>query len=298
MLIAGADRPAVPRAARDRRRSGRGSGGSRSSPAVACAGPLSPVIYGLGQGIVDGQFVSPPVFWRSSPRGVDLLAYRRTPIPITRSRAGCWVTARPRRRSCSSSTPPRSVCVAIGIVIAGSRWARFRPKPGWWWLTCGFMALSLGPFVIVGGVNTHVPGPVGPAPLRAGHQRRPNADAVCHRRRARPRHADGGRPGGARRTLAQRRRMLGCAACSCCCCASWCLAPRTLYSAEYSPLVADHRRRTRGRSRVLNLPFGVRDGRSSAGRLQRSVPVRADPSSASHSSAGTCRAVSSGGWPG
>ena len=30
---------------------------------------------------------------------------------------------------------------------------------GWWWLTFGFALLALGPFVIVAGVNTHVPGP-------------------------------------------------------------------------------------------------------------------------------------------
>ena len=42
---------------------------------VACVGPLSPVIYGLGERLVDGQFVSPPTLWRSSPRGVDLLAF-------------------------------------------------------------------------------------------------------------------------------------------------------------------------------------------------------------------------------
>ena len=43
--------------------------------ALACAGPLSPVLYGLGERIADGRFVSPPIFWRSSPRGVDLLAF-------------------------------------------------------------------------------------------------------------------------------------------------------------------------------------------------------------------------------
>lgn len=43
--------------------------------AIACAGPLSPVLYGLGTRVMDGRFVSPSIFWRSSPPGVDLLAF-------------------------------------------------------------------------------------------------------------------------------------------------------------------------------------------------------------------------------
>ncbi len=42
---------------------------------LACAGPLSPVIFGLGQRMADGRLKSPPIFWRSSPRGVDLLGF-------------------------------------------------------------------------------------------------------------------------------------------------------------------------------------------------------------------------------
>ena len=80
---------------------------------IACAGPLSPVLYGLGQQIGDGHFVNPPIFWRSSPRGVDLLAFvhPNPNHPLVRWLAG----GRParRRRSPSSSTPPRS---------ASSRW--------------------------------------------------------------------------------------------------------------------------------------------------------------------------------
>jgi len=43
--------------------------------ALACIGPMSPVLYGLGERLVDGNFVSPRIFWRSSPRGVDLLSF-------------------------------------------------------------------------------------------------------------------------------------------------------------------------------------------------------------------------------
>ena len=43
-------------------------------------------------------------------------------------------------------------------------------------------------------------------------------------------------------------------------------APRTLYSAEYSPLSQNQRGRL-AVGEVLNLPFGVRDGTSSAGEI-------------------------------
>ncbi len=49
--------------------------------ALACAGPLAPVLYGLGGRIAEGRFVTPPIFWRSSPRGVDLLSFM-TPNPL------------------------------------------------------------------------------------------------------------------------------------------------------------------------------------------------------------------------
>ena len=47
---------------------------------IACVGPLAPVLYGMVEGMIGGQFVSPKIFWRSSPRGVDLLSFV-TPNP-------------------------------------------------------------------------------------------------------------------------------------------------------------------------------------------------------------------------
>ena len=43
--------------------------------AATCGVALAPVILGLARRVLDGRFVSPPILWRSSPRGVDLLAY-------------------------------------------------------------------------------------------------------------------------------------------------------------------------------------------------------------------------------
>ena len=124
----------------------------------ACAGPLSPVIYGLGHGIVAGQFVSPPILWRSSPRGVDLLAYvhPNPNNPLSKWLFGDQQAAAPV--IFVEYTAALSL-VAVVVLACGVWLARFRPKQGWWWLLFGFLALSLGPFIHIAGANTHVPGP-------------------------------------------------------------------------------------------------------------------------------------------
>ena len=74
--------------------------------ALACVGTAVAGAYGLGERIVDGRFVSPPIFWRSSPRGVDLLSFfaPNPQHPIVR-----WLTddQQALRRRCSWSTPRR-----------------------------------------------------------------------------------------------------------------------------------------------------------------------------------------------
>ena len=54
--------------------------GAAARRALACAGRCRPCSTALGERFADGRFVSPPIFWRSSPRGVDLLAFV-TPNP-------------------------------------------------------------------------------------------------------------------------------------------------------------------------------------------------------------------------
>lgn len=232
--------------------------------ALACAGPLSPVLYGLGQGIVAGQFVNPPILWRSSPRGVDLLAYL-DPNPnhlLWRWLLGDGQAAAPV--VFVEYTAAFSL-VAVAIVALAFAMAAYRPARGWWWMTLGFVALSLGPFVIVNGVNTAVPGPW--ALLRYV----PVVNAV----RTPTRFAIVAALGlamllaGALVALGQRwprqRLSIGAIALGLLV-VELCPAPRTLYPAEYSTLsdiiAADPRP-----VKVLNLPFGVRDGTSSAGNF-------------------------------
>lgn len=228
---------------------------------MACAGPLAPVLYGLGQRIVDGRFVNPPTLWRSSPRGVDLLAlFEFNPNhPLAR-----WFTDRQAVRPdiFVEHTAALSLVALASVAIAVWR-AGYRPQAGWVWLTLGFAALSLGPFVYIAGSNTYVPGPW--ALLRyvpiVGAARAPTRFAVVAALGLAVLFA------GALAALGRRypaRRRLMAATVGLFLVLELLPAPRVLYSAAipsiYQVIAADSRP-----VRVLQLPFGVRDGVSSAG---------------------------------
>ena len=225
--------------------------------ALACAGPMAPVLYGLGDRIAEGRFVTPDIFWRSSPRGVDLLAFiTPNPLhPIVRS-----FTENPQltRPTWFVEYTASLSLVAIAIIAFAVMRAGYRPRKGWWVVTIGFALLALGPFIYIAGVNTYIPGPW--ALLRYapgfGLARMPSrftivavlGTAVLFT--------------GALAAIGQRwphrRRLIGAVAAALLIFELW-PAPRTLYSAEISPvydrIAADPRP-----VRVLVLPFGVRDG--------------------------------------
>lgn len=232
---------------------------------IACAGPLSPVIFGLGQRAVDGRLVSPPVFWRSSPPGVDLLAFV-TPNPnhpLVRLVAGDWQAKAPT----IFIEYLASVSLVTVAIVAFAVWrGGFRPRAGWWWVTGGFAALALGPFIHVAGYNTHVPGPwslLRYVPV-IGWARSPSRFAIVTALGLAILLAGALVAIGAR--WPHRRRLLLAVATVFLMAELW-PAPRTLYSAAISPVydtIAGDSRPIR----VLTLPFGVRDGVSSLGNFR------------------------------
>jgi hypothetical protein len=225
--------------------------------ALACAGPLSPVLYGLGERIVEGRFVSPPIFWRSSPRGVDALSFI-TPNPLHPLMR--WFTEDPqllRPTHFVEYTASLSL-VSIGVVAIAMWYAGYRPRKRWFVLTIGFALLALGPFVYVAGINTYVPGPW--AFLRYvpgfGLARMPTRFAIVAVLGVAVLMAGALAAIGER--WPERRRLVGALVALLLVFELW-PAPRTLYSAAISPvydrIAADPRP-----VRVLVLPFGVRDG--------------------------------------
>lgn len=119
---------------------------------------LSPVLFAFAYALADGGVLHGPTMWRSSPAGVDLLAFF-TPNP-NHSLFGepwrDWLARRPNGYTENAA----SVTIVGVTVLAVAVWRyRFRPSRVWVVMTVVFSTLALGPFVYVGGVNTYVPGP-------------------------------------------------------------------------------------------------------------------------------------------
>jgi hypothetical protein len=155
--------------------------------------------------------------------------------------------------------------VALAVVALAAWRVGYRPRAGWIWLTAGFAALSLGPFVYVAGVNTHIPGPwslLRYVPL-VGAARTPTRFSIVA--------ALGlaillaGALAAFGRHYPHRRRLIT-AVVGVFLVFELLPAPRALYSAAvpafYHVIAQDPRP-----VRVLQLPFGVRDGTFTAGNF-------------------------------
>jgi hypothetical protein len=124
---------------------------------AVCLVLLSPILAGLANRYAQGRLVDTVTYWRSSPRGVDLLAYA-VPNP-NHPWFGQW-TQRWFLPDAADAFPEFvasfSLLALAGIGVAA--WRRALPRM-WVAFTALFVLLSLGPFIHVGGVNTFVPGP-------------------------------------------------------------------------------------------------------------------------------------------
>ena len=120
---------------------------------------LSPVLVSLADRLVQGDFPTPAINWRSSPAGLDVidLIVPNPQNPWFGGPGMRWITNR------GAMAYPEYVgslsLVALGIV-ALAWWRARRSIPSIWiGFTVLFTALALGPFVQVAGVNTTIPGP-------------------------------------------------------------------------------------------------------------------------------------------
>lgn len=139
---------------------------SRVSPALRfaavaiaiCLTGLSPTLYGLGRRYVEGRFDSQVTLWRSSPPGVDILAF------VLPNPTNPWIGPYVRDwLTYGRSDGFAEFTVALPLTaLALIAWAGFRQRclPGTWCaLTAVFGLLALGPFIHIGGLNTYIPGP-------------------------------------------------------------------------------------------------------------------------------------------
>ena len=222
---------------------------------------LSPVLYAAALRLTRDAFESPRIFWRSSPPGIDLLALilPNPNHPFAPPAASEWLAGLPNGYAENVASVPLTAIVLMAVAYA-SGW-----RPSRWWLgvAATFGLLALGPFIHVGGVSTYIPGPW--ALLRyvpvAGLARTPArfsvvlmlaiavlcAMALVWLTRRYPR----------------RRRVLlaGIAAVLL---FELLPTPLTLYSAEV-PKLYRHVAAAPVDTRLLELPFGLRDGTTSVG---------------------------------
>ena len=124
---------------------------------LTAALPLSPALYAVGVRIAQGRWVSPAVFWRSSPIGVDLLSIvlPNPNHPLAPEAWRSWLSGRPDGYLESVAALPLSAILVLALAWR-SGW---RPPRLWIVTSLGFAWLSLGPFLRIAGVNTYVPGP-------------------------------------------------------------------------------------------------------------------------------------------
>jgi hypothetical protein len=118
---------------------------------------LSPLLSALWLRIADGRFVSPPIYWRSSPAGVDLLAFviPNPNHPLAPAAWRVWLSGRFDGYLESVASIPLSAVLVLYLA-----WRRgWRAPRMWVALGLAFTLLALGPFIHIGDFNTHVPGP-------------------------------------------------------------------------------------------------------------------------------------------
>jgi hypothetical protein len=207
---------------------------------------------------------APPIFWRTGPQGADLLALilPHANHPFMPDMVRGWLAAHPGGLIEQSA----SLSLVALLVIAGAIW-RTSWRPSWRWSAAAiaFALMSMGPFVFVAGVNTHIPTPwalLRYVPL-ISDARMPSRMAIVATMAVAMIFAAALN---AWTTRAPRRRawiLVGVAA------LLWVdlmPAPRTLFAAGvpslYSRIAADPRPIT-----VLALPTGVRDGLASLGNF-------------------------------
>lgn len=229
--------------------------------AIALVLALGPVLVPIFAASASGFPAPGNIYWRSSSPGLDVASYfLPNPFsPWAGSWDAEWIRARPNGFAENvASIPWVALATMAAATVAVRRWA----TAGWVAFTVTFALLSLGPFITVGGAMTHVPGPwalVRYLPI-VGAARMPTRLSIvvlmgAAMLLAMAVHALRGRVRWPNAFAAAVGLLLV---------VELVPGPRPLYSAEipsvYRTIASDDRP-----VRVMNLPFGLRDGLSSAG---------------------------------
>ena len=229
---------------------------------------MSPTLYAVGMRVIEGRMPSNPLYWRSSPPGVDLLSFL-APNPNHPLAPDALKAAAAGLEGGYVEQVASLSWIGALVLVAAWRFAAFRPGRFWPWLTAVFALMSMGPFLHMAGLKTYIPGPwalLRYVPL-VGAARMPGrmsvvvsmgfcvlfAMALVALTRRYP-----------------QRRTLLLSAVGVLLIAELLPAPRTLFSVDvprvYQTVAADPRP-----VRVLTLPTGVRDGVAPIGNFDAST---------------------------
>jgi hypothetical protein len=126
--------------------------------ALACAAMLSPVLYAMAKPRAGRPWRGPAILWRSSAPGVDAAAWLTpNPLhPLWGSGQDSWLARLPN--GFDENIASLSL-IALAVIVFAALRSGFRLPVGWWVFTAFFGCLSLGPFISVAGINTYVPTP-------------------------------------------------------------------------------------------------------------------------------------------
>lgn len=225
---------------------------------------LSPVLYALGQRIIEQGTEGSPTLWRSSPPGIDLLALvlPNPNHPLAPSVLSEWLAQQPQAYLENVASLPL-VAVAVLLFAWRSGW---RVPSIWGLVAVLFGWLALGPFIHVGGMNTYVPGPW--AFLRyvpvIGLVRTPARFSIAMMLGVAVLFA---LALSALRARYPRHRMALIAAVSLLLVVELLPVPRRLYAAATPSFYTLIAKDPRPDVRVLELPLGIRDGTTSVGNF-------------------------------
>jgi hypothetical protein len=226
---------------------------------------ISPLLLAVGEQMQSDRFVRPKIFWRSSPPGIDVLAWL-TPNPnhpLAPAVIRDWLSQLTRDGYVENVASIPLVVLAVIVFALVRGW---RPPAAPVAITIGFGLLALGPFVRIAGIDTHVPGPW--ALLRyvpvVGLARSPSRFSILVLLGIAAAMASALHAMVLRRPAARRWTL---SVITCLLFVELLPAPRAVYSAAipsiYRTVAADPRPEVA----VLELPFGLRDGTMSVGNF-------------------------------
>jgi hypothetical protein len=223
---------------------------------------LSPMLFAAAMRVRDSGWDTPAVLWRSSPPGIDAAALLlpNPNHPLAPANIRDWLSPRPDAYFENVASIP---LVVLAVLLA-AWWKGWRPPRLWIGVAIAFGLLALGPFVHVAGLNTYVPGPW--ALLRyvpiVGLAHTPARFTVVLTLALAVLFASGLSYLSSR--AIRRRLLLSLIAAALV--FELLPIPRHLFSAVIPHIYAEVARAPED-ARVLELPFGVRDGTSSAGNF-------------------------------